>query len=150
MASTPLAIPSHPLCSGIYLLLARSGGRISEILGLRWADEVSPGIFLIRGSKKSRSYTIHFPASEWPQFQLCKGHTHLFGSMDRTTVWRTFKKAGIFCTPPGNKKRAVTHSLRHEFAKAVQRIDNDPKIIQDSMRHNSIKSQEYYLKHKPK
>jgi len=150
MTDTPLAIPSHPLCSGVHLLLARSGGRISEILGIMWQDEISPGVFLIRGSKKSRSYTIHFPDEERLKFQLCKGHTHLFGSMDRTTVWRTFKKAGIFYTPPGNNNKAVTHSLRHAFARAVQRVDNDPKVIQDSMNHNSIKSQSYYLRNKRK
>lgn len=145
---TLFAIPLYPTISAVHLLLERSGGRISEILGIKWSDMIAPGVFVIKGSKKSRSYTIHFPEYDQKEWQLCRSSEKIFGPLNRTTVWRVFKSAGIFYTPPGNKNRAVTHSLRHKFAKSVQQVYNDPKVIQDSMRHNSIKSQSHYLKKK--
>jgi hypothetical protein len=48
------------------------------------------------------------------------------------------------------KTRKVTHSFRYVRAKLLKARTDDKKIIKAGLHHQSIKSQEYYLKSKPK
>jgi site-specific recombinase XerD len=64
--------------------------------------------------------------------------------LNRATVYRAFKKVGIFDLLNNNNKLTVTHLPRHAMAAQMFNKNSDISTIQDILHHNSIKSQIHY------
>jgi integrase len=116
--------------STLIALLASTGLRVSEALGLRFADITDDGL-LIRDTKfrKTRLVPLHDTAAAGLQCYLIRrrelgaGDDHVFigghgGPLPYTAVHSTFqtllRKAGLWPAPGRHRPRL--HDLRHAFA----------------------------------
>jgi len=133
-----------PIIWEVYTALVRSGGRISEILGIRHTDEISAGVYIVHGLKKSRSYTVEIPGHLYLKSLCFDCSIHLFGTLHRCTVHRALVKFGLYAQLNNNNNMTVCHLPRHKLAAALFNSSQDPKLIQDLLKHNSIKSQTHY------
>jgi integrase/recombinase XerD len=148
-------------------LLASTGLRISEALGLRHADITADGL-LIRDTKfrKTRLVPLHETAASglgrylMRRHQAASGNDHVFigrngQSLQYQTVQSTFKRllrnAGL--QPAGRGRRPRLHDLRHTFAvRALQgspagrgRIGQHMVALATYMGHVNIYATYWYL-----
>lgn len=133
-----------PTIAEVYGALRRTGGRVSEILGIRHVDEISAGVYIVHGLKKSRSYTVEIDGHLFLKSLSLHCSKKLFGTLNRSTVYRALLKFGLYAQLNNNNNLTVTHLPRHNLAAALFKSSQDPKLIQDLLKHNSIKSQTHY------
>lgn len=132
----------------LVLLLYRFGLRISEALGLRWADvNMDRAELTVYGLKGGLQRTYSIGADLRPLLKrMDRSGTFLFISREsdqwtRTPAWMAVKsmmaEAGL---PP----KFGPHSLRHSLA--VHMLDSGLRLeqVKDQLRHRSIRSTEIY------
>jgi len=152
-------------------LLASTGLRISEALGLRFADVTADGL-LIRKTKfgKSRLVPLHDSAEAGLQRYLMRRRQHpsdddhvfigkhgrpLSYHQIRSTFLTLLRKAGLWPAPGGHRPRL--HDLRHAFAvRALQaspvgrrRIGQHMTALATYLGHVNIYSTYWYLQAAP-
>jgi len=125
-------------------LMADYSMRASELLSIRLSDNVRGNVFLVRGKKRSRSYTIVIPGRwlcrpgrkdpRWQQF--------LF-PFTYNSLYKWFCRTGVGGPRPGRKTNIRTHVNRYLMANAVLDI-GDGDAASDALHHNSKRSLSYY------
>jgi integrase len=130
----------------MYLALHRSGGRVSEILNIRWCHVSPDGIVFVQGLKGSRSYLI-----DLKELDLLAGYTRgvsefVFHGINRSTVYRWFRHLGIFDKLEGHKNLTVCHLPRHQKAQALSNMVLTDRQKADILGHQGTKSQKYYFR----
>lgn len=128
-----------------FLLLFEHNCRVSELLSLRPCDCLKGNLFLVRGKKRSRSFTITVPGL-WlsrPSKKDGRWQVPIFTyTYDYLYKWST--RIGIGGTRPGRKTFVRTHTARYVVAQSVFEIAGE-KAAGDCLRHNSRKSVSFYL-----
>ena len=119
--------------------------RIAELLNLTWADHLGNGQFIVRGLKKSRSYTVWLPVVEIPADVTAQcvrpGYVVQVGYK---TVWAWCRRVGIGTTPHGRKTPARTHAHRYHTARAVMAVAGK-RAAGETLHHRSQRSVESYI-----
>jgi integrase len=122
--------------------------RISELLQIRVGDYLGSQRFIIRGSKRSRSYTAYIPEivpllkttidlpPEW--YVIRCGYKY---------VWGWCYRVGLGFTPEGHTNVARTHAHRYDTADLVA-AKTDRSVAGDCLHHRSRLSIDYYTKRK--
>lgn len=130
----------------VAIIQLRAGCRISEVLQIRYSDIILPDRVLVRGLKGSRNKLVSVP--ECTQiFAKCVEHKfNPFANYNRFTAYRNYKRAGIMLYNDTGKKAKVTHAFRHKLVEDLRQLTENEVIIQDTIGHNSIKSQIHYGK----
>jgi len=120
--------------------------RISELLLLRARDYLGEGRWLVRGLKRSRSYTIWLNtlAFNTPLKSALKDNRPII-EFPYKYVWSWCRRAGIGTTPAGRSTVARTHAHRYLTAKKVASVAPDA-AASDVMHHNSKRSLQNYTK----
>lgn len=119
--------------------------RISEVLNLSAADCISPGRFLARGLKRSRSFVVFLDVlqlrpvrADDPAYRLGIFDLHY------DYVWRWCKRCGIGATPRGRRTAARTHLHRYYTAKAVVSASSE-LTAGEILHHRSRRSISSYI-----
>jgi integrase len=125
--------------------------RASELLGLRLCDNIRGNIFLIRGKKRSRSYTITVPG-KWllrPKRNDPRWAQPLF-PFDYNYLYKWYCRTGIGGPRTGRKTNIRTHASRYVTAANVVALGTSDNAS-DALHHNSKRSINFYIhKKEPK
>lgn len=133
----------------VALIQSRSAARISEVLAIDFRDILLPDRVLIRGQKGSRNQIVSVPEMAQLLRKCVEFRFNPFKNLNRFAAYRTYKKAGIHYSKGFGKKASVTHAFRHTLADELRNKGFDEKVLQDSLSHNSQKTQMHYgKKHK--
>ena len=151
---------------GLFVLGVSTGGRISELLGLRVADvyqnnkPVSDLLFdksIVKGGEVSRAVPVNVDGRDaiealmaWhidhygdldlnrPLFPSRQGKKGMDRRMAHTVLKNAFMAAGL------NGKLA-THSMRKSFAQRLYEQTNDIYAVQEMLGHKSVATTQKYL-----
>ncbi len=116
-----------PVRRALLLLFYATGGRISEVVNLRW-EECHPhaegGVISLTKTKGGRARTVKLPATVWDELMAFRGNGtgYVFPSprwlnqpIDVATAWRWFKDAsravGVEASPHWFRHAHASHSL---------------------------------------
>jgi integrase/recombinase XerD len=114
----------------LLLLFYATGGRISDVVNVRWEDcnaHGDGGVVTFCRSKGGCARTVRLPAGMWAElarFRPENGSGYLFPSprrddrpVDRATAWRWFKaaaaRAGVEASPHWFRHAHASHALDH-------------------------------------
>lgn len=154
----------HPALSVLFLVAARAGLRLGELLGLQWDDvDLARRTITIartidwRGRvgppKGNRSAVLPLSPQATEALRELRAHgangcVWVFHSASgrgrpwsRTHVWRIMDRA---CERAGIP-HASAHALRHSFITHVAEVADTPWEVRDLARHSSITETEPYL-----
>lgn len=140
-------LPVSCLNNAVYVviqLVLLNSMRCSELLNITVNDLLKPSIFLVRGLKKSYSYSITIPMDRLNQKILSvmpKG-TRLF-PFTYTKVYRSMKAAGLGIDIPTRINQAVTHRSRYELASKLSLL-NERENVTPLLHHKSPRTKEFY------
>lgn len=140
----PLYIYS-PIQYIAYIALLRSGGRVSEILSIRWAEVIENRYCFVHGLKKSRNYTIDLPECDYLKHYTSVDSLYIFGTLNRATLHRTCIKFGLYIKINSHKSKTVLHLPRHQKADRYSNLNLTDREKADILNHNSTSSQKYYF-----
>lgn len=128
-----------------FFILFHNSMRASELLAVTAGDELSPSLFLVRGRKRSRGYTVTIPITGVNRLAVdgMPASQRLF-PWDYHTIWRAGKRSDIAVNVPGRKTQIVTHKGRYILANALQERGKSDEIT-SLLRHKSAKSKNYYI-----
>jgi len=141
-----ICLEYSPFCGVLYRALEKSGGRVSEILQIKWCNVTPQGVVFVEGLKGSRSYLI-----DLPEIFILSSYNHstsefVFSGINRSTVHRWFKKLGLFDKLEGHKTLTVCHLPRHRKAQALAHLSLTDRQKADILGHQGTKSQLYYFR----
>jgi integrase/recombinase XerD len=122
-----MRVETDPVRRVLLRLFYASGGRISEVVNLRW-EECHPhgegGVISLTKTKGGRSRTVKLPATVWDELMTFRGDGtgYVFPSprwlgqpIDVATAWRWFKAAarlaGVEASPHWFRHAHASHSL---------------------------------------
>ena len=138
----------------ILLIMAESGARVSEVVGIDLKDtDLLQGVVVVRDTKNNEDKVIRLSkrAIENIQFYIDKERidtsdiklfTSKFGCQ---TIIATQKQIKKYCMLAGLSKYHC-HSFRHYFAQRLIDSNCSLPIVQKAMGHKSSKSTEKYFK----
>lgn len=129
----------------IATLLKRSGGRISEILGIEKGDLIDTDLYMIRGKKGSNNYTVYCAELTHYISLFPSPDSLVFSTIHPSSVYRAFKKFGIVSLKKGRKHYSVTHTFRNLRAQKAREQFKNEEITKDLLHHKSKASQKHYL-----
>lgn len=130
----------------VALLQFRSGARISEILNIEIVDILDNNLVFIKALKGGNNYTLFVPEVDRIRQLSSSLNGKLFGSLNKSSVHRTYVKFGIIEQNKNNKNRTTTHLFRRLRAKEVHKKFDNEIYTKDILHHKSKKSQSFYLK----
>lgn len=133
----------------IHLLLKRYNFRISEILRLNIDSLYTDKNICVKLSK-SKDYIFVRDAEIHDLLSVLfkNTHNHSFTVIYKDVHYFLNRYFSNEIISDGKKNRKVTHAYRYYNARNIKSITDNKQIIKASLRHKSIKSQEYYLKTK--
>lgn len=121
-----------------------SGCRVSEALSIKPTDITQMGHVKIKAKKGSNDRIISSGmATEYMRECYAKKKAP-FDGWSRHFVYRQFKKYNIGVKYSGKKKKSVTHSMRHQVAKSIQKAGMSITDTQKALGHKSLNSTSYY------
>lgn len=138
----------------ILLLMAESGARVSEVVGIELKDlHLQQGIIVVRNTKNNEDKILRLSKRTLENIQFYRererldtSNTKLFTSKHgEQTVIATQKAIKKFCYLAGLSKYHC-HSFRHYFAQRLIDANCSLPIVQKAMGHKSSKSTEKYFK----
>lgn len=138
----------------ILLLMAESGARVSEVVGIELKDlHLQQGIIVVRNTKNNEDKIIRLSKRTLENIQFYRererldtSNTKLFTSKHgEQTIIATQKAIKKFCYLAGLSKYHC-HSFRHYFAQRLIDANCSLPIVQKAMGHKSSKSTEKYFK----
>lgn len=138
-----IKLESYPLAMLIEFMEA-SGCRVSEALSIKSTDITQMGHVKIKAKKGSNDRVISSGMATEYMRDCYKKKKSPFDGWSRHFVYRQFKKYNIGTKYKGKSKASVTHSLRHQVAKSIQKAGMNITDSQNALGHKSIKSTEYY------
>jgi hypothetical protein len=120
--------------------------RYQEIRNLLFSDHLSNGMYIVRGLKRSRDYSILLPGFE-PQKEIPVGliDTEIFYDVTYKRLYQLWREFGIRRKIDGKKNWKVLHAPRYATAEIVNEKE-DKTSASDILRHNSKKTIDYYIK----
>lgn len=123
-----------------------NASRISEILSLRVLDVIGYDIVLVRGAKRSASYTIFLPGltNQLILMEVTDVETKLF-PIKYKQLWREAKRANISHRRPNRGNSVVTHWARYHSVQKAKIRGFSSRDQSDLLRHRSGASLSYYL-----
>lgn len=135
-------------CQSIVATQAISSSRISEILALTTFSILSYDTVLVKGSKRSASYTIYLPdlSRQVSEENDKKTEKKIF-ELTYKQVYTELKKAGCRYQDGRSRNCSCTHHCRYVQAKRVNEMSNEA-AAGDLLHHRSKTSILYYLKQK--
>lgn len=142
----------------ILKLIVATGGRVSEILGLKMGDLDSERFEYIRvkgKGSKTRIIPIYNEIGEELKFYVeyvrkevvtdsasdKKEDYPVFGKVSRTLFWRSVK---IHAKNAGIEKNVYPHIFRHSIATEMLRNGANLRVVQEMLGHRSIATTEIY------
>lgn len=138
----------------ILLLMAESGARVSEVVGIELKDlHLQQGVIVVRNTKNNEDKILRLSKRTLENIQFYRererldtSNTKLFTSKHgEQTVIATQKAIKKFCYLAGLSKYHC-HSFRHYFAQRLIDANCSLPIVQKAMGHKSSKSTEKYFK----
>lgn len=138
----------------ILLLMAESGARVSEVVGIELKDlHLQQGIIVVRNTKNNEDKILRLSKRTLENIQFYRererldtSDTKLFTSKHgEQTIIATQKAIKKFCYLAGLSKYHC-HSFRHYFAQRLIDANCSLPIVQKAMGHKSSKSTEKYFK----
>jgi integrase len=142
------SVKLHYLPTMVLFILWVSGihsMRISELLELTVDDDLEQGRFIIKGRKRSRSYTVYIPEliPIVKELKTTANDRRVF-RCDYKWIWEWCRRCGVGFTPEGHVNCARTHAHRYQTAERVSsRAGNT--AAGDVLHHRSRSSVDYYL-----
>jgi integrase/recombinase XerD len=157
----------------LWRLFYFSGGRISEVVALRW-DECHPqkgggGVIDFTNAKGGRIRSVRLRREVWNDlmgFRSADSNPYVFPSVrsavrgrpregdhhvDPATAWRWFKaacdRAGVVA--PGRKVLASPHWLRHAHASHALEHDEKLHVVQATLGHANLATTSRYVHVRP-
>jgi hypothetical protein len=134
----------YPVLSALYFAGVNCA-RISEMLNLRYSDHIGNARYVVRGLKRSRSYSVHlqgyYPPAGYCDADLAR--IPVF-STNYDTVYRWCRRIGLGSLQGRRKYFIRTHLHRYITAKRVRKA-HGVKFTSAVLHHKSIDSQEYYI-----
>lgn len=120
------------------------GLRISEVLAINSNSINSRNQIMIKGLKGSnnRLITPVYSVSYWQKVKTYNLQDHTING--RFYYYRLFKKLGFSTMAPGNKKKSVTHSFRHNFITEIMKETENIEIAKELIGHKNSNSTKYY------
>jgi len=144
---TTLAHPAS-LDQVLVRIVLLSGGRIGEVLRLRYVDTTWAGFIILRPEKGSRSKVIYDPVTVQFLPKLLSDPLSLIFPYSYKQALRIFHKYSdmpIVLWP--HKHRPTIHLMRYGYiAYMHSRFNLSDLELQDIIGHNSSRSTNYYLK----
>jgi len=141
----------HPLFQFelIYLIQSRYNYRISEVLNLSLESLQNDFNVCVRLSK-CQEYSYIRDVEIYPQLLELFTITH---NNSFTVTYKNYyhylkRVHPEILIKTAGKNSKVTHSFRYKNARALKSITSNKKIIKAKLHHQSVKSQDYYLKNK--
>lgn len=134
-----------PVMRAVLRLCISNSMRIGETLAIRRIDEVVPSKFLVKGQKRSASYTVWIPMSALNRktLETFGPHQVLFPTSYHS-IWRAMNRVGMSTRVTGRVNNIMTHIGRYSLADKLQKLNRTAEI-QDALHHRSPKSTQYYL-----
>ena len=130
----------------LFVIMKKSGCRVSKALNIRVAAISPEGRILIKGLKRGKDRVIEMrDILDYVKIRVPKCDV-LFHGLNRFTGYRLLKDIGIGRLKKGRKHRSVTHIFRDDFVKDVRATIATDRATSDAIGHKSIKSTEYYGK----
>lgn len=158
--SEMIALEANPRNKLLVRLTYASGGRVSEVIALKWRDLQPNGdggqVTLYGKGGKTRHVKI--PAKLWtdlnratagdddPVFVSRKKQTNREGHLTATQAWRIVKAAARRVDP---ELKVSPHWLRHAHATHALRRGADLTIIQATLGHKDFRTTQRYAKVNP-
>lgn len=157
-----LALETHPRNSVLLRLLYASGGRVSEVCGLKWKDcqerDEGQGQITLYG-KGSKTRAVLLSASTWgqlltlkgrsgpedPIFRSRKGKATGGGPLDTSQVLRIVQAAGERAGIAG----VTPHWFRHSHATHALDRGAPIHLVQATLGHSSVATTGRYLHARP-
>lgn len=123
----------------------RAGLRVSELLSVTPGDVDQLGRIKVKGLKGSLDRVVD--CGEY--CDIVKANAAI-GAMpwqgwNRFYIYREYKKYGVTLDVEGNKRKAVTHSLRHESALLLKDESAELSHAQGLLGHKNVTNTEHYV-----
>jgi len=119
--------------------------RISELLNTTYGDIIVGSRLIVHGTKHSRDYIIYLPGLSAYR-QQCGGvdASQKIWDISYKQAWTQIKKHFSFPLVRGRKNDSVYHIGRYLVVQAIEQQGLEVNL-QDILRHNSSRSQSYYI-----
>ena len=130
----------------LFSLMYGCGLRISEALGITWADLHRGKVTVLGKGNKTRVVLV--PESIWQMLmELPRLGEYVFSAkgdrpLDRTYIHRKMKKLAV---KAGINPQASTHWLRHSHASHAIEAGCNLRLLQQSLGHSKLETTEKYL-----
>lgn len=136
--------------ASIFYLQFSSGCRISEILSISYKDILRDGSVKIVGKKNSNDRIVNCSKIESWVMKAREAKKNPFNTFNRFFIHRFYKRFGVVFKSANSQKNSTTHALRQLKAQAIREIENDNKLISESLGQKNPKNANYYGKSKAK
>lgn len=131
----------------IYYLLDRFNFRISEILNLNINSFVAPKHIIFKLSKSKNYFVVSDKDLYSVMFRIFSDLPNHKFSVNYLSVYHWILKKhpeSVICSAKKNNK--VTHAFRYKNAELFSNCERSEEEIKALLKHNSVKSQKYYIK----